>query len=455
MGTLQEQAGAPAPAPAGSPAAVAWGPRDWALLASVTVLAAFLRFWRLTFPNRMVFDEMYYAKDACLLLHDSVSGLKVCASPSLRELSWVQPELGKWLIAAGEEVFGYNALGWRVPSALFGTALVVVVFFLGRRLFGRWGGVVAGFLAATDFLLIRESRLAMLDIFLAFFVALAFLFVVLERERLAAARSRAEAPGGWWALRWRLAAGVAFGAACAVKWSGFFALAAGAVFLVAWNVAQARRGARGERGGPGCGSGGAGEVVRTGLALAVPLVVVYLGAYAQWFAHHGFSLARFVAFQRQMLSYQLHLSGPGPYQTRAWTWPFQIQPIAIWHSPGNEAAHALVMMPNPVVWWAAIPAGLWCLSRCARKGGLRYGVVMAGWLSQYLPWLAVTRPLYFYYLTPAAPFIDLAVAAALLDLARSTAFARRLVVVFLAGTLAVLAYYLPGLVGALHPRLFM
>ena len=32
----------------------------------------------------------------------------------------VHPDVGKWLIGAGEQVFGFDPLGWRVASAVAG-----------------------------------------------------------------------------------------------------------------------------------------------------------------------------------------------------------------------------------------------------------------------------------------------------------------------------------------------
>ena len=439
---------APAPPPGRGAAGVPWGRLDWGLLAGVTALGALLRFWRLGYPHRYVFDETYYAKDACLYLGHT---LAYCHAPAPAttagalgigsEQSFVHPELGKWLIAAGEKLIGYSSLGWRIPSALFGTALVALVFLIGRRLFGRWGGASAGFLAAIDFVLIEQSRLAMLDIFLAFFVVLGFLFVVLEHERVVGAGSSRD-------LRWRVAIGLAFGAACAVKWSGAFALAGAAALVLIWNVGAARRR---PPGAPGPGPGA--EAVRTALALGLPVLGVYLVSYGRWFAQHQFSLRAFVHLQHQMLSYQLHLTTPNPYQTRAWTWPFTISPIAYWHIAGNLNAHQILLFPNPGVWWAAIPAGVWFLYRAARRRHGPERIVMTGWLVQYLPWLAVSRPLFFFYMTPVTPFMDLALAGSLVALAASSPFRKRVVVVYLIGMAVLLAYYYPGLIGALHPRL--
>ena len=80
----------------------------------------------------------------------------------------VHPEVGKWLIGAGEQVFGFDALGWRAAPAIVGTLMVLVIIRLVRRLTGSTllGGV-AGLLLCFDGLALVLSRLALLDIFCA------------------------------------------------------------------------------------------------------------------------------------------------------------------------------------------------------------------------------------------------------------------------------------------------
>lgn len=415
------------------------------MLAAVTALGAVVRFYRLSYPHRYVFDETYYARDACLYL---ARGMAFCHAPGPTEQTSVHPELGKWIIAAGEWLWGYNPFGWRVMAAVFGTALIVVVYVLGRKLFGRWGGAISGLLAATDFVLIAQSRRGMLDIFLTFFVAVGFLFVVFDHERIL----RLRAPGGGrLRLGWRLGMGLAFGAAIAVKWSGVLALAGAALLLVAWTLGTSRHL---RRNGSNAGTPGVvAELVASACAIAIPAAAVYLAAYAAWFKAHHFSLTAFGRLQRDMLLFHLDLRVPNPFQTRAWTWPFLIRPMAYWHLAGNEQAHRVILMPNPLVWWAAIPAGVWFLYRALRRRGGGEPIVMVGWLAQYLPWLAVARPLFFFYMTPVAPFMDLALAGSLVHLGSGSMFRRRLVIVYLIGTVVVGAYLYPGLIGALHPRL--
>ena len=45
----------------------------------------------------------------------------------------MHPQVGKWIIAGGEHLFGMNSFGWRFGSLVFGTLLVLVTIRLVRR----------------------------------------------------------------------------------------------------------------------------------------------------------------------------------------------------------------------------------------------------------------------------------------------------------------------------------
>ena len=213
-----------------------------------------------------MFDETYYVKDAWSQWHlgypsswpedadnrflAGETGI-FTSNPSYV----VHPPLGKWIIGAGMALFGADSgFGWRFSVALFGTATVLVLYFVARALGGSivYATVAALFLA-VDGLGIVLSRVSILDGLLTFFVVLGFLFVLLDRrrhrERLDAALTARTVDGpapAWgpvlWNRPWILAAGAALGAATAVKWSGLFVVAAVGVYLVV-DDALARRAA--------------------------------------------------------------------------------------------------------------------------------------------------------------------------------------------------------------------
>src|SRR3990172_11564698 len=104
-------------------AARSWTTIDWIALAAVTVVAGGLRFVGMTNPSVMIFDESYYARDACwYVLGDAGCGFRL----PYRE---VHPPLAKWLIGWGIETMGYSPLGWRIaPGA--GRKLTIILPYL-------------------------------------------------------------------------------------------------------------------------------------------------------------------------------------------------------------------------------------------------------------------------------------------------------------------------------------
>ena len=113
--------------------------RPLLVILAVTALAGGLRFYHLSSPHGFVFDEVYYAKDACL---DAGFDYRNCQLETPNEqTATVHPPLGRWIIAGGIKAFskpsdfgctfGTNKparchpFGFRVMPATFGTLFVV------------------------------------------------------------------------------------------------------------------------------------------------------------------------------------------------------------------------------------------------------------------------------------------------------------------------------------------
>lgn len=235
----------------------------WSAALALGLLALFLRLWRLGTPREFQFDETYYAKDAWSLLNNGyVRGYVDDANDQILSGTtdglWtdgpsmiVHPEVGKLLIGLGEKAFGLDPFGWRVASAVVGSLMVVVMVRLARRMTGSTLlGLVAGLLLMLDGLHFVLSRLALLDIFVAFFTLCAVACVVNDRDwyrrRLAARLPSPPDPTSWGPVRallfrpWLLAGGVCWGLAVGTKWTALYPLAAFGLLVWAWS-AGARR----------------------------------------------------------------------------------------------------------------------------------------------------------------------------------------------------------------------
>ena len=125
-----------------------WG---WLAPLLVAAVGGFLRFWQLGRPHQLVFDETYYVKQAWSLLQygterrvpDSIKKPDVMFTNGTPDVFGdapdlvVHPPVGKWVIAAGEQLFGVtSSFGWRFSVALLGTLSILMVGRVARRMFG-------------------------------------------------------------------------------------------------------------------------------------------------------------------------------------------------------------------------------------------------------------------------------------------------------------------------------
>jgi len=431
---------------------------SWLAPTLITLLAAVLRIAGLGHPHTIVFDETYYVKDAWSLWTQSYEGtwrtganeLFAKGDTSTLEDSAafvVHPPLGKWLIALGIAAFGPgSSFGWRISTAIIGTLTVLVVYLLAKALTRSITvASIAGLLIAVDGLGIVLSRIGLLDGILTFFVVLGMLFLVYDRGRTMpgledrASHERGDEPTLWgrvfWRRPWVLAAGLALGAATSVKWSGAYVLAAAGIYLVVTDALARRR--------AGVALWPTDAVIRQGLASFVLLVpvaaAVYLASWSGWFLTTGGYdrhitdnvFTSWFKYHSDILAFHVGLTSSHPYASPAWQWPLLIRPTAFWvggqDAPCFGTDHCIgtiTSIPNPLIWYLGVAASVYLLVRFVRGLVLRspmpwsYAIPMVGLAATYLPWLAFPeRTIFQFYTVVMAPFLILALALALRDIA--------------------------------------
>ena len=442
----------------------AWS-SEWALALGITAFAFVLRVWDLGRPHSFEFDETYYAKDAWSLLHfgyarDYVTNADnhILAGHTLGQWQQtpemiVHPEFGKWLIAMGIDAFGMNPFGWRIASAVVGSLMILLMIRFTRRITGSvLLGSIAGLLMCFDGLQLVLSRLALLDIFVAFFTLLAVHCMVADRQW---GRARLTGDGGWfsslWWRPWRLAAGVSWGLALGSKWSPVFVMAGFCIVMWLWDTGARRR------------LGAKRAWLIAGVMDALPALVsillvagiVYLATWTGWLLHH--------ATYEQYLSNTQYSHGPWGSYTKApegsWfsqifrafrdlghyhhdIWNFSTEGLRNSHhvyqsepqgwlilnrpvgvdaqlniAPGAQGCTAaagstclrqVILLGTPALWWLAALAGIWALVMWVFRRDWRYTVVVVGVLLTWLPWTNYDdRPIFIYYAIVTEPFLIL------------------------------------------------
>lgn len=401
-------------------------------LVAVGIVAGLVRFSHLGYPQRRIFDEYYYSKSACIFLGYSNERCDINSHDERywrRERgdtgAWVHPPLGKWAIAAGEAAFGVNPFGWRVAAAVAGTLGVVLLAAMAQLLFGRpvWT-FTAGLLLATEGLHVVQSRVAMLDIFVTTWMVAGFCSLLLDRRwirrrtpppRDLAAGLPAPPPADFPepVLRpWRLAAGVAFGAAVASKWSGLTGIAVAVLLSVAWEHLRRKEFGMRRPLWRALQAEGFGIVI----ALLIVPAVVYIASYTPWFAENGWSPERWLELQGAIANYHANLevtdaSGEPihPYLSSAWTWPFLVRPVLYFAQyPAEGVRKVIYAIGNPAIFWGSLLAVPLATYLWWRGRDRHAGFAVACVLGLYVPWLLVPRPQFLFYATPITPFLVLA-----------------------------------------------
>jgi dolichyl-phosphate-mannose-protein mannosyltransferase len=495
----------------------------WITTLLITAVAGFLRFWHLGNPAKFVFDETYYAKDAFSLLKfgyarqfidqpEGIADKQILAgnldvfkdSPSLT----VHPEVGKWMIAAGEQVFGMNPFGWRFMSALIGTLTVLVLIRTVRRMTrSTLIGGIAVLLLAVDGLHFVMSRVALLDIFLTFWLICAVACLVCDRDwmrrRLAATLDPGAVPGerqGFGRVMlfrpWRLAAGVCFGLALGVKWNAVWVIAGFGLLAWAWDLGARR-------------ALGARKAVRKSalldgvpafVSIVLVAVVTYGATWTGWLIHDGSYDHQYAADHpahgvmkvvpddfRSLIHYHQEVlafhtgdyikNATHPYSSHPGGWPIVARPIgfdavndikpgtADCHVPaGSNCLSVISAVGTPLLWWGGALALIAALVLWIGQRDWRFGVPIVGFLTCWVPWFLFTdRPIFYFYAVTMIPFTVMALAMVLgrvLGPARASAQAvmpRRLIGSAVVGAFVILvvlnfAYIWPILTDEVLPH---
>lgn len=438
-----------------APRTYTWGKADWISTGIIAVLALITRFVGLTAPvsqGTPVFDEKHYVPQAWDMVKSwdnlFIGGIET--NPGFGLV--VHPPLGKQIIALSEWVFGYTPLGWRLMTALFGVATVLMTMALARRLSFSWQvATFAGILAVCDGVLLVSAKFGMLDIFQVFFIVAAAWALARDHQQMRERLHDALLSGGMgtspfgprFGFRWwRFTAGVFLGLSLAVKWSGLYYIMFFGLLCVFSDLALRRK--------YGIRRYIVGTLIRdTPAALAslvaVP-IMIYVWSWRAWFAsetavyrhakvdgtigedswlmHLPEPVAGWFYYHLSVLDFHASLTSSGghhhPWDSKPWAWLAGARPILYYSSTdlecsgGGECRKMLYLFGTPAIWWLVVPAVLWGLWSLIIRRNRAFLIPLVGFAAGFLPWLAAfDRQMYFFYATAFIPFVIVLLALAL------------------------------------------
>lgn len=385
----------------------------------------------------------------------------------------VHPPVGKFLIGLGMEIFGNNPWGWRIAVCLAGAISVFVVGRIMCHLFGNARmATLASLLMVLDGIQVVMSRTALLDGILEMFILLGVLCAVRDQlsyrprllaalvkaktQRIARKASLAEQPdtstpeppsteeasaketplvgetpsvvksdektslsprtAQWW-RPWLFAAGVMWGLATAVKWSGLYVIAVFGIFVFIREL-SARWSSEPRWISSSILAGG----VPAFLNLVPISGVVYILSWIGWFTHPrawghtvGGSLwNEWLNYHLEILSFHTNLSTKHNYQSNPWGWLLQLRPTAfrfeeVPNCNTGDCVSAITSLGNPILWWTGF-AALWVVVVAAFVFlDWRAALIFTGVVSTYGMWLIYAdRTVFTFYTVVISPFIIMA-----------------------------------------------
>lgn len=351
-------------------------PRQTASRVPCAVLAlafALLAAVGLTLAPAPYFDEVHYLPAARALL-DGTAWLN-------RE----HPPLGKELIALGIALLGDTPWGWRIAPVLAGTlALYAALRALWHASHDRFATLVFGVLLASGGFLFVQSRIAMLDVFMAAFLMLAL-------WQLAAAVREPE--NG----RLRLAlAGIALGLSLASKWNVAPLLPLpGLAFLAARMAAGRRRLLLSRRGIPVPGV----SLLEAAMWLGLVPLAVYWASFVPPALITGEPIgpAAFLALHHEMIALQQSVTEAHLYQSHWWQWALNLRPIWYFYEPVDGVLRGILLLGNPLTMIAGLPALAWCLWVGVTRRRWDVLAVATLYLVAFGFWAIAAKPVQFYY----------------------------------------------------------
>ena len=449
--------------------------RGWLVTILITIVGGFNRFWRvgsISDGGTPLFDEKYYAVQAAEVARNN--GVEDNQAYGVV----VHPPLGKQLIALGEKIAGYTPTGWRLASVIAGTVVIFLMIRVVRRITrSTLMGAIAGILIICDGVSYVQSRTALLDVFQEVFILAAFCCLIADRDQVRARLNASDYDGflpstshsgpiGLWktwgdragialgARWWRFGCGIFLGLTTAIKYSGVYWIAAFGVLSIIWDITARREiGVRRP----------VRAVVRRDLvpslwSLAVAPISLYIGSWWAWFfSEDAYPRREFMAdpshqtewtnphsalhwfaglwhnalwqWTFKMLDFHANLLTPAtgrhPWESKPWTWPIGTRPVLYYASDAGQTGcgtgrtdcvQRIFLIGTPALWWISLFVCAWALWRSIARLDWRYAAVLVGYGAGYIPWFFnLDRQMYFFYVTPLAPFLVIGICLVLGD----------------------------------------
>jgi dolichyl-phosphate-mannose--protein O-mannosyl transferase len=278
---------------------------------------------------------------------------------------------------------------------------------------------------AFDGLNLVMSRVALLDIFLMFFILLSIYFLITNNLWLS---------------------GSAIGLAISIKWSAAFLIPLVILFVVIYNKVTFR------------------NLYKVVSQFTLLPISIYFASWSGWiFSSQGWArqsesnvFASLWNYHLQILDFHQGLDDKHAYQANPWSWLVLGRPTSFYYeSPSDcgaeKCAQEILAIGTPLLWWISIFAVAITFGFLVTKLERAAAIILLGFAGTYLPWFFIqSRTTFYFYSISILPFLILALIYCFNQLLNSAIY-KKYIISFVILVAINFIYFLPIYLGISIP----
>lgn len=372
-----------------------------------------------TYMDSTMFDEIYHGRTAYEILH------------GLPAYELTHPHLGKILIAGGIAVFGMNPFGWRFVVALFGIIMVPVMYIFAKRIMkNTFSATSTTALLVFEFMHFTLSRIATIDVIVALFILLMYYFMYAYLEQ--------QDKESKYSYKMLFCSGLFLAFGVATKFTGIYAGIGLAILLLGYTFTHFPTKTWKRL-----------LIFCTLSFIVIPLTVYVAGFFPIVEANRSSNiLSKVINGTKYMCDYHTNLNATHYYSSKWYTWPVIGKPLLLTHQKvAGGKISSISVMGNPLVFWAMIPCFFFMVYRAFKKKDVKARFLMIAYLTQYVPWMPISRCLFIYHYFAASLFGILIVGYSLHLMTEKVNSTKTVVVVYLVAVIGMFMLFYPAISG--------
>ena len=322
-----------------------------------------------TYYDQTMFDEVYHGRTAYEFLH----GLNIYEN--------THPPLGKILISIGIAIFGMNPFGYRIMSLIFGAMMIPVIYlFVLRFTKKKIYATLSGVLLLTEFMHYTLSRIATIDIFVAFFVLCMFygMYAFIQEEK----------------KKYLIISGVASALGVATKWTACYALFGLAIILFIWMFKKWKEiGYTKENRKNWWGLIG----TCVGVFILLPMVVYVLSyiPFAKVYPNKGI-IGHAISNSIDMYKYHSNVNQAHPYASPWYSWLINWIPLVDSRTAIETNTSVIATFINPLVCILGLVTVVHNVYLAFVKKNKTAKFLTIFYFVMIVPWMFITRTVFIY-----------------------------------------------------------